>query len=451
MMDTSAILEPHDTPMPRWNDHPLRQSLAAELHSRPFLALEAPLRASHVAMLSGEGGFTADFAHLAALCRGFGREAPEPAKFFNADFGGFSLRWERHSEFCTYTFFRTGAFRHPFEDTALSLVPVEWLDALPGTRLVAAHLAIEPRGTPAHGPTDIVRYFQAESLAGSRISGGSAMIWTDFRLHADGFSRFLICDTGPSLIADAQLHPLRAGRVVQRLLEIETYRMMALLSLPLAQSLAPEIARIEAGTSEIAGALAALEGLEETREMLGRLSLFSGEVEALTARSTLRFDATRAYYELVKSRTETLREERIEGYPTINEFLQRRLAPAMATCAATAQRIEALSRRLARASSLLSTRVDVGLEAQNRDLLLSMDRRAQLQARLASALDVISICAVTYYLSLLLGHVLTAAAHAGINMDVELVNGLAIPVILVLVAVGLRWARRVVTRSPNQG
>lgn len=446
-MDTTTTVETLDTEAPRWNEHPLRQSLAGELHTRPFLALEAPLRASHIAMLSGEGGFAADFAHITALCRHFGREAPQPAKHFNADLGSFSVRWERHSEFCTYTFFRTGLFTHPFEDTALSLVPVDWLDTLPGKRLVAAHLAIEPRGTPPHGQTDIARYFHGASLAGSRISGGSAVIWTDFQLHADGFSRFLIGDTGPSLIVDAHLHPLRAGRIVQRLLEIETYRMMALLSLPLAQSLAPEIDRIEAGTSEIAGALAGLEGLEETREMLSRLSRLSGEIEAITARSTLRFEATRAYYELVKSRTDNLREERIEGFPTIDEYLQRRLAPAMATCAATAQRIETLSRRLARANSLLSTRVNVGLEAQNRDLLQSMDRRAQLQARLASTLDVISTCAVTYYLSLLLGHVLVAAVHAGIAMDVEFVNGLAIPVILVLVAIALRWARRTVMRS----
>jgi len=432
---------------PRWTDHPLREVLAGELHARPYLALQPPLRGSLIAMVSGEEGFAADLAHLAVLLQLHGRPVPAPSKHYSGDFGTFSLKFERHSEFSTYTFFRSGGFEHPFEDTALSAVPAEWLEKLPGKRLVALHLAIEPRGTPSHHQADLARYFRLPSLIGSRLAGGAAMVWTDFQLHEDGFTRFLVCDTGPSLIADAHMSPLRAGRIVQRLMEIETYRMMALLGLPLAQSLAPEIARIEAGTKEIVGSLAEIDGLEETRVMLGRLSRLSGEVEAITARSSFRFDATRAYYELVRQRTQLLREEPVEGLQTIDEFLQRRLAPAMATCTASAQRIENLARRLARAGALLSTQVNVGLESQNRDLLVSMDRRAQLQARLQSTLDLISVCAVTYYLSLLLGMILRGINHTGLALDVDLVEGLAIPFVLVGVWTGLRWARRMVTRS----
>src|SRR3546814_19506178 len=36
-------------------DHPLRRTLNAEVHSRPFAALQAPARISHLALLSGEG------------------------------------------------------------------------------------------------------------------------------------------------------------------------------------------------------------------------------------------------------------------------------------------------------------------------------------------------------------------------------------------------------------
>src|SRR3546814_4418915 len=36
-------------------DHPLRASLNAEVHSRPFARLQSPERISHLALLSGEG------------------------------------------------------------------------------------------------------------------------------------------------------------------------------------------------------------------------------------------------------------------------------------------------------------------------------------------------------------------------------------------------------------
>jgi uncharacterized membrane-anchored protein len=419
-------------------DHELRFALAGEVHARPVHALRGPQRGSHLAMLSGEAGFDADFAQLREICRLHGVAPPMPANHFSADFGSFLFKWERHGEFCTYSFFHPGDFAHPFEDTALSYAPSEWLDSLPGRRLVAVHLALEPAGMETGSSGRIARYFHEDSLVASRLSGGAATVWTDFRIHADGFSRILI--TGSSL------EPMQAGRVVQRLLEIETYLMTALLALPLVQELAPQIRQIQAGMSEITARLPLVEGLNETRDMLTRLSRLWAEVEEITARTSFRFDATRAYYELVQRRTQRLREERIEGLQTIGEFLDLRLAPAMATCAATSTRIETLARRLERASSLLSTQVDVALEGQNGDLLANMDQRAALQSRLQRILEIISICALTYYLSVLLGMALRGLNRSGFTIDVELMNGLAIPFMFALTWLGLRWARRAVTR-----
>jgi len=420
-------------------DHPLRFALAGELHARPVHALRGSQRGSHLAMLSSESGYDADFAHLIEICRLLGVAHPKPVKHFSADFGSFLFKWERHGEFCTYTFFRPGAFSHPFENGPLSFVPADWLDSLPGERLVAAHLALDTEADDPRRSGRIAQYFREDSLAGSHLSGGAATVWTDFQIHGDGFSRILI--TGSTL------EPMQAGRVVQRLLEIETYRMTALLALPLVQELAPQIRHIQNGMSDVAARLATIEGLDETRDMLSRLSRLWVEIEGVTARTSFRLDATRAYYDLVQRRTQRLREERIEGLQTIGEFLDLRLAPAMATCAAAASRIETLARRLARASNLLSTQVDVALEGQNRDLLANMDRRAGMQARLQRTLEVISICALTYYMSVLLGMALRGLNRSGFSIDVELVNGLAIPFMFMLTWLGLAWARRAVTQS----
>ena len=47
------------------------------------------------------------------------------------------------------------------------------------------------------------------------------------------------------LVQDHGLSPLRLGRVVRRIHEIETYRMMALLALPLARKVQAELAGLE--------------------------------------------------------------------------------------------------------------------------------------------------------------------------------------------------------------
>ncbi|MGC8020684.1 DUF3422 family protein, partial [Salmonella enterica] len=70
------------------------------------------------------------------------------------------------------------------------------------------------------------RIFEGKLMSSSKVLQGGE-IWTDFQIQSDGFSRFVVRDIG--------LRELQGGRLAQRILEIETYRMMALLGLPHAQ------------------------------------------------------------------------------------------------------------------------------------------------------------------------------------------------------------------------
>ena len=437
--DEAAVTNVTPSKGPRFADHPLRSRLIEEVHARPFAALEPPVQASHLALVSGEQGTEADFAHLLLLCERFGVSSPaEGSRHFTGDFGGFRLKWERHGEFCTYTFFSRTPFEHPFSVPVICTIPRDWLEAIPGNRLVALHIAVDPRDSPFRSSGDLAAIFHAETISGSRLLGGAALAWTDFGVHEDGFGRILV--------RDVSLDPLEAGRLVQRLSEIETYRMMALMALPLVREHAPQINLIEEETAKIARSLSKIDGLDDTRRLLSRLSGLSAAIEGITARLSYRFDATFAYFALVRRRVDRLREERLERLQTIEEFVERRLAPAMQTCEAAAKRLESLSRRLARASDLLRTQVDVALQAQNRDLLLSMDRRARLQSRLQRILEVISIVALTYYLAGLLTTILKAVKTAGVPLDVDLIVGAAVPFLLGLVWLAVRWTRQTVIR-----
>jgi uncharacterized membrane-anchored protein len=172
----------------------------------------------------------------------------------------------------------------------------------------------------------------------------------------------------------------------------------------------------------------------------------SAEIERIAAETTFRFGAAQAYYALVERRIDELREERISGIQTIREFIDRRLAPAMRTCESTRERLDALSRRVSRATQLLRARVEVQLESQNRDLLHSMDRRARLQLRLQETVEGLSVAAITYYAVGLVGHAGKALKALGLPVPVEVVSGAAIPVIALAVWLGVRRVRRLVSR-----
>jgi uncharacterized membrane-anchored protein len=421
--------------------HPQRRALTEEVHSRPYVPLCGATRISHLAMLSGERATEADRAHVNALCAEYALPpAGDDCRHLLLDFGRFRLKWERHTEASSYTFYAPAqAGRPPLSHAALEDVPEAWVAELPGTVLVAIRAEIEAPDAPRRSADDIAALLGTDNFAGSMVTGGGAAAWMNFAIGESGF--------GAALIQDRGARPRQIGRLVQRLMEIETYRMMALLALPVAQAIGPDLSRLGEELAAITEAMPAIENLEDEEHALDQLSRLSAEVERRAAQTTYRFSAARAYYRLVLRRIEELREERIEGLQTIAEFMDRRLAPAMSTCESVAGRLEQLSMRTARASELLRTRVDVHLERQNRDLLSSMNRRAKLQVRLQQTVEGLSVAAISYYLVSLVGYFAKGAKAAGIPLQVELVTALAVPLVVGAVWLGMRRVRRILERD----
>lgn len=428
--------------MKKLREHDLRRRLADEAHARPFQPAEAPCRVTHLAMVQTPADQKLLHSHLGELCGRFDvRMPPMDATHFSADFGRFRLRWERHTEFSSYTLTVPSPEGEVFSDTALDAVPAEWLDNMPGQLMVGTHLEVEASDRSLDFE-EARRLFGGNPVIGSGMAGGRATGWTDFQLHSDGFGRMLVRDHG--------MTSGQTGRLIQRLFEIDTYRMMAMLALPDAQLAMPRIVRIDKDLNKVTAALTDTGGADVERQLLDRLSRLAAVVESIGARSGDRFSAAEAYYAIVQVRVRELREERIEGLQTIEEFMDRRLAPAMRTCMSTSRRLSALSARIARASDLLQARIDVALEAQNRDLLASMDRRAQLQLRLQETVEGLSVAAITYYAVGLVGYMAKGLHAGGLPVNAEIVTAIAVPVVAILAWLGVRRVRKVIGREAQR-
>ncbi len=424
--------------------HPLRLQLSDEVHSRPPEPLVSPVRLSYIALMSPSAQRDAEWERVRELGRRFGVTVPAgPVSHFSETFGRFRLKWERHTEFSRYTFIVQGSGEdESFSRSALADVPQDWLEALPGEMICATHVAVLKWDAEPDLERISAQSFRGNVIVGASIGDGAGRAFTDFRIADDGFSRLLV--------HDRNLTPRQCGRMVQRLLEIETYRIMALLALPVAQKAWPFQTRCERELVEITQTLAGSAGKDES-DLLSRLTQLEAAIESQGSENDYRFGASAAYYDLVKSRIAELRESRIDGLQTFQQFIERRLAPAMSTCRTVAARQESLSQRVARATQLLSTRVDLTRERQNQAVLESMNRRAELQLRLQSTVEGLSVAAITYYLVGLVGYAAKAMQAAGLRVHPELMMGASIPLIAILAALGIRRIRRAVTRSPKAG
>jgi uncharacterized membrane-anchored protein len=423
------------------SEHPLRHALNAELHARQPEALSAPLRLTFLALYSDSSQRNRELEHVGDLaCRHGVPPPPGGTAHFSADLGAFRLKFERHSEFTRYKFIAAGAVDEPFDQTALQAVPADWLARLPGRLMVATHVVMLPAPTPASVTTPdpealAARYFAGNALVGAGIAGGAGCAFTDYRLH-DGFGRMVVLDRGMS--------QRQAGRMVQRLLEIDAYRLMALLALPVAQGLTPWLTHAERELAEVSASLVDANEANEPL-LLDQLTRLGAQIESRESEHHYRFTAALAYHELVQRRVEELREVRINGVQNFEEFTERRLAPAMNTCRSVWARLESLSQRVARATQLLSTRVDISRERQNQQLLETMNRRSAAQLRLQQTVEGLSVAAITYYIVGLVGYAAKGLHTAGMHVSVEAVTAISIPLVAIVVAYGVRHARRIVS------
>ncbi|MEO1471720.1 MAG: DUF3422 family protein, partial [Pseudomonadota bacterium] len=262
-------------PARRLDHHSRRFEITNELHARPFMAIEAPGRVITLAFKQEQNAQErdpeADRAHLLSLIDRHGGAHPAPAaNHYMADFGRFTMKWERHTEFVGYMAVETGPAEGLFGADLIEHFPASWLDEAPGRVIAAVEIEIIRAEGGAAAEAMLVdgalgRSFHRESLAMAHTLDGMALAAGDFRIQDGGFTRF-------ALVVHGDVGPRRIGRAVQRLIEIESYRSLAMLALPIARRSSARLNEIDRELSDLIRVVADRRGERSEQEILDRLT-----------------------------------------------------------------------------------------------------------------------------------------------------------------------------------
>tara|TARA_Y100001936_G_scaffold148977_1_gene145331 strand:+ start:5182 stop:6510 length:1329 start_codon:yes stop_codon:yes gene_type:complete len=414
-------------------DDPLRVSLHNEVHTRQSQRIHLPALVVYIAVISNDITLEKECEHLRLLP---GQEAMTVENlqhnFLRLRLQDCTLRWERHTEFTSYLLVQhlpeTARLGEIDPELLSSLVlPEGWLAGIPGRTFSAIKLIM------VHGNLDkpekmllsARNWFGGREVVASLVGRYSrSLVVTDFMLRDTGFERILV-------IAPPNISVTRAGRIAQRLLEIETYRIMALQGLPVAKKLDFELSQAEKQLASITDQLKNKVASEQ--ELLDRLVSLAVYIERLTIENMYRFNATRAYDKMITQRINELKEQAIPGTQIIGEFMWHRLSPAIAKVKDTAQRMGILSERVSYTSALLRTQVNILTEAQNQLLLEKLTRGQELQLQLQRTVESLSIAAISYYVVSLIYYLAKAGQAADLLGHPELITGILIPVVLLIV------------------
>lgn len=402
------------------DNHPLRERVVQEMLLRRFPAIEAPARIVQIVRITDPALAMAERAHVLAMPDIETIDDHGGRHIAGIAASGLTMAWERHSEASTATMVAPAG--------APDGAALAWIEALPGQVVRAIRIDIVPDEQAA-----------APVIAGADLAGddlvtchiGPCRMWSDFRMGAGGYGHIVIAANGCA--------PADLGRIVQRLQELGNYRNLALLGLPMAQQYAARLDALEALLADHAQAIAEIDGDDEA--LLDSLSDLAAELAHISALTAFRMGATRAYAAIVGDRLDGLAVRPIAGHQSLADFNDRRLVPAVRTCATFSERLETLSGRAARVTALLRTRIETRIERQNRDLLTSVERGIGLQIRLQHLVESLSVLAISYYAVGLLAYLAKGAAKEVPGFSAELATAIAVIPVTVAIALFIRHRR----------
>lgn len=401
-------------------EHPLRRQVVGEMHLRRWPRIAVPCRIMQVLRILPESQRAAERAMLGALPPGGILCASDNPRHAEGTIGpGLQFVWEQHSEACGITLF-VG------EDAADPAAALAWVERFPGEAIRATRIHVVATDAEAEALLPQMGFVRSD-LVSCQIGDGAVRLWSDFRIGPEGF--------GVSVVAANGAGEGDLARLLQRFQELGNYRNLALMGLPVAQGNWPRLDAAEAALRRFSTDVARPELTDDV--LLERVSELSLDLMSLSTETSYRMSATAAYAQLVEERLAGLLVRPIDGFPSLEDFTQRRLLPAIRTAQAYTRRLDELTARAAHFTSLLRTRIETRIENQNARLLRSMERSSSLQLRLQQLVEGLSVVALSYYGISLLGYMLKAAEHRFEHFPAAEIIGALVPVVVVSMWLGL--------------
>jgi len=398
------------------------EPLHAELHSRPSPILESPSRILYFCISNG-GQFRDTIR----------REFDENEKdlFTNRDIHDVRIfedekvraQYVFHNEYIGLTLiFKNTVFKNIFDRTDLSETILYWKSKCQGKLITSIDFAFVEPSEDEYNRESLVPVLGDHQIVGAKLADGYLKVWNTFVQDREGYIRVIL--------EDCHSRVRRNGRVLHRLIDIETYRILSLKGLPIAREVIPKVRQLDDQLKVFIDQLNQSEAVEDDKLMLDRLMKLSVETESIRSNYTGVYSAVEAYQHILRCRLDELRETRIEGFQMYHEFLLRRMDPGFKTCESLNERIQMLSSRLATATNLLRAKVNVHMETQNQNLLKSFDERSAFQLKLQQTVEGISIIALAYYGLGLLKIILKGMKSAGLPLNPDIAVFLLAPVLV---------------------
>ena len=345
--------------------------------------------------------------------------------------------WQAHTEYYAYQIWHLpGAVGSvsfgplTFPEYRFPITPI-------GTEVCRLDMVLNTEPMPSRD--DLQPLLPGPVAYASHIFDDQTAVVTSFTPDEHHRERYLI-SIGPRRVAPSHLKD-----IVDAVVRLETYYHLLLMQKPLFSMAIDSVYKFEQVHLKqreiIAGHIGHADSLTLQR-WLNSLTQDLLKTNRLAGKLHFELSASVPYDRIVHTTLASLIERPVESYRPLSDYIVSGVTGVAEGYQQLLKRIETLSRGFEGMISIIRTRVDLMLEAQNLTLLTSVDKTTKSQVILQHTVEGLSVIVIAYYLSGLAGYVFKGLHEVGWLGNANVASALFVPV-----AIGLAFVITTVSRA----
>ena len=431
---------------------PASDNLLRKLHERPQIPLTKWLRApAHVhykafRMVDPPNQRPASQAEFQSLLETL--NVPAETKVLRETFGygvkeaqngeRLIVLWQAHTEYYTYQLWH---LRPPGQDTVtfgpLTFPGYRFPGTALGTEVCRLDIVLTTEALPSR--EHVRTLFPGPMLYGRRILDERTIVIASFTPDDYGRERYWVT-TGTSQSDSSHLKD-----VVDAIVRIETYYHLLLMQKPLfsaAIDQAYKFEQVHLKQREIITEHIGHANSQTLQRWLNSLTQDLLKTNRMAGRLHFELSASVPYDKILHSTLSSAVEKPLESYRPLSDYVLSGITGVAEGYQQLLRRIDTLRGGFEGIISIIRTRVDLIVEAQNLALLQSVDKTTKNQVILQHTVEGLSVIVIAYYLSGLAGYIFKGLSELGWLTNYNLASAIFVPV-----AIGIAFAITVVSKK----
>jgi len=346
--------------------------------------------------------------------------------------------WQAHTEYYKYQSWhlpppdRGGVAFGP-----LTFPGYRFPDTLLGTAVCRLDMVLTPEMPP---PRERLRaLLPGPMLYGSRILNDHTGVFASFTPDDHGRERYWVT------VGASSLHPSHLKDVVDAVVRIETYYHLLLMQKPLFSAAIDQVYKFEQVHLKQREIITDHIGHADARTLQRWLNSLTQDLlktNRMAGRLHFELSAAAPYDKIVHATLASLAEKPIESYRPLSDYVLSGITGVAEGYQQLLKRVDTLRSGFEGVISIIRTRVDLLVEAQNLTLLQSVDKTTKSQVLLQHTVEGLSVIVIAYYLSGLMGYVFKGLSEVGWLANYNLASAIFVPV-----AIGLAFVVTTISRK----